>query len=286
MQQQAHALQERDRVLHLVDIQSQADARKIAINQVGVSDLRYPAVISDIGEPPQSTIAQFSLSVGLPEDVRGTHMSRFVEILHQNYKNLSMRSLPRILKELQVRLKSTTVRFEAKFPYFIEQAAPVSGMKAVVDYGCWFIGDLKEGNADLILGVSVPVTSLCPCSKAISDYGAHNQRGNVDIEVRTSSNNETWSDLVSIKQLVNFAYSSGSSPIYSLLKRDDERHVTMRAYDNPAFVEDIVRNVGCNLNDCPDINWFKVSVSNQESIHNHNAFATIEVDKRIKRGVL
>jgi GTP cyclohydrolase I len=203
-------------------------------------------------------------------------MSRFIEVLNCHRGEVTMRTLPLILSELKARLDAESAHMEVAFPYFVERTAPVSGSTALMDYECTFTGEVNGGKQDFVLSVRVPVTSLCPCSKAISDYGAHNQRGQVTIEVRSRSTEEGLPALVWIEELIEVAESSASAPVYALLKRQDERHVTMQAYDNPVFVEDLVRNVAMKLQADDRINWFRVHVLNQESIHNHNAFAEIE----------
>ncbi len=260
----------------LEDVQGRSDERGIDIDQAGVRDLRYPITVLDRARGEQHTIASLSMSVGLPYRFKGTHMSRFVETLEEHRGEVTMRTLPTILRDLRERLDAEIARIEAKFPYFLEREAPVSGGKALMDYDCFFLGASRGLEEDFLLGVRVPVTSLCPCSKAISDYGAHNQRGYVTIEVRPMRTAEGGPELVWIEELVEVAERSGSSPVYPLLKRPDERHVTMQAYDNPVFVEDIVRNVAEELRGDGRISWFRVEAVNQESIHNHNAFAEIE----------
>jgi GTP cyclohydrolase I len=203
-------------------------------------------------------------------------MSRFIEVLNAHRGEVTMRTLPLILGELKAKLHAESAHMEVVFPYFVERRAPVSGAAALMDYQCKFGGEVNGGSADFVLSVCVPVTSLCPCSKAISDYGAHNQRGHVTIDIRTRKTDEGLPDLVWIEELIQVAESSASAPVYAVLKREDERHVTMQAYDNPVFVEDIVRNVTLKLQVDERITWFRVAVMNQESIHNHNAFAEIQ----------
>jgi len=224
----------------------------------------------------QSTTALLSMAVNLPREFKGTHMSRFIEVLNSHRGEITMRTLPTILLELKDRLDAESAHIEIQFPYFLERTAPVSGARAVMDYQCVFTGQMKGETSDFVLGVRVPVTSLCPCSKEISDYGAHNQRGYVTIEVRSRPGEGAKPELVWIEELVECAEASASAPLYPLLKREDERYVTMQAYDHPAFVEDVVRDVASRLQRDERINWFKVHALNQESIHNHNAFAQIE----------
>lgn len=258
----------------LEDVQNHADTRAIDLDQVGVSDLRYPIVVLDREQGEQHTVATLTMSVSLPHHFKGTHMSRFVEVLNEHRGEVTMRTVPMILQDLKRRLEAERARIEVHFPYFIERAAPVTGATALMDYECAFIG---ESNAmdDFVLVVRVPVTSLCPCSKAISEYGAHNQRGEVTIEVRSVLADDGRPAIIWIEELINIAEKSASAPVYPLLKRPDERHVTMQAYDNPVFVEDIVRNVAVALQSDPRVAWFRVHVLNQESIHNHAAFAEV-----------
>jgi len=263
----------------LKDIQSSGDDRGLAIDQVGVCDLRYPITVLDRQNEQQHTTAQISMSVNLPHHFKGTHMSRFLLVLNRHRGEITMRTLPTVLDELRRELEAESAHVEVQFPYVIEKAAPMSGEKGLMDYDCKFAAEANGGADDFVLSVSVPVTSLCPCSKAISDYGAHNQRGLVTMDIRTSRNGAGERELVWIEELIEIAEQSASAPVYPLLKRDDERHVTMQAYENPMFVEDIVRNVALRLDEDARISWFCVRVVNQESIHNHSAFARIERQK-------
>ncbi len=258
----------------MVDVQNRADGRGIPINKVGVRNLRYPIVIMDRVNEKQPTTAYVTLSVDLPSDFKGTHMSRFVEILNEHHGDLTMWTLPAIVHKLRERLNADSSHVEIAFPYFIEQKAPVSGAKALMDYECTFIGESRGEEDIFILRVKVPVTSLCPCSKEISEYGAHNQRGEILMEVKGEVNGKP--EMIWIEELVEIAEASASAPVYALLKRPDERHVTMQAFDNPVFVEDMVRNVALRLQADQRVAWFKVEAENFESIHNHNAFAMIE----------
>jgi len=260
----------------MYDVQNHKDDRQIPIDKVGVCDLQYPIVVLDRQSQRQSTTARLSMSVSLPHEFKGTHMSRFIEVLNAHRGEVTMRTLPVILGELKSKLSAESAHMEVTFPYFLERTAPVSGATALMDYQCKFIGEANGGSADFVLSVRVPVTSLCPCSKAISDYGAHNQRGQVTIDVRTRKTAEGVPVLLWIEELIEAAESSASAPVYALLKRQDERHVTMQAYDNPVFVEDLVRNVALKLQADERVTWFRVHALNEESIHNHNAFAQIE----------
>lgn len=265
-----------ERLRHLEDVQSRGDERRISIDQVGVSGLRYPIVVLDREQEKQQTVAYLSLAVDLPHHFKGTHMSRFLEVLNEHRGEVTMNTLPTILRDLRERLDAKSARVEVAFPYFLERIAPVSGARALMDYECSFAGEANGSMEDFVLGVNVPVTTLCPCSKAISDYGAHNQRGYVHMEVRTRRAENHRPELIWIEELVEAAEQSASAPVYPLLKRPDERHVTMQAHDNPVFVEDVVRNVAVRLQNDERISWFRVRVENHESIHNHSAFAQIE----------
>jgi GTP cyclohydrolase I len=258
------------------DVQSRRDERRIPIDQVGVTDLRYPIVVLDRDRQTQQTVARVTMSVDLPHQFKGTHMSRFIEVLNRHRGEVTMRTLPEMLRELKERLHAEKAQAVVEFPYFLERAAPVSGARSLMEYECSFRAEINGGEEDFVLSVRVPVTSLCPCSKEISDYGAHNQRGYVTVEVRTVRSPGREPAFVWIEELVEAAERSASAPVYPLLKRADERHVTMQAYDNPVFVEDMVRSVAVRLRSDPRVAWFRVHAVNHESIHNHGAFARIE----------
>lgn len=260
----------------LADVQNHADERRVPIDRVGVSNLRYPIVVLDRANQKQQTVASLSMSVNLPHHFKGTHMSRFIEVLNEHRGEVTMFTLPAILGELKSRLQAESARIEVRFPYFLERVAPVSKARALMDYECSFIGETAEEGEDFVLGVKVPVTSLCPCSKAISEYGAHNQRGQITIEVQGTRREGMTPELIWIEELVEVAERSGSAPVFALLKREDERFVTMQAFENPVFVEDIVRNVALILREDQRVAWFRVHAENQESIHNHDAFAQVE----------
>jgi GTP cyclohydrolase I len=255
------------------DIQSLPDDRNIALEQVGVTDLSYPISVYDRARKRQQTIARFTMSVSLPHHFKGTHMSRFIEVLEGHKGLVTMRTVPGILRTLKRKLAAERARVEVRFPYFMERAAPATGAKGLMDYECSFVGEVNGRDDDFVLGVRIPVTSLCPCSKAISDYGAHNQRGVISIAVRSARGRRGERRIIWIEELVEVAERSASAPVYPLLKRADERHVTMQAYDNPVFVEDIVRNVAVRLQKDRRVSWFSVEAVNMESIHNHSAFA-------------
>ncbi len=257
------------------DVQSQSDDRGIPLDQVGVTGLRHPIVVLDKAHQRQQTIADITMSVSLPHHFKGTHMSRFLEVLNEHHGEVTMRTLPTILKRMRERLDAESARIELKFPYFLERQAPVSKATGLMDYECMFMGDMKGDAFDFTIGVKVPVTSLCPCSKEISDYGAHNQRGIITIEVKSNPDEQGHPHLIWFEELIEVAEASGSSPVYPLLKREDERHVTMQAYDTPVFVEDMARNVAGQLHANSHVAWFRVHVENFESIHNHSAFAQL-----------
>ncbi len=268
----------------MVDVQSSSDDRNIPIDQVGVTDLRYPIVILDRAHERQQTVASLTMSVNLPHHFKGTHMSRFIEVLAQHRGEVTMRTLPAILSDLRSVLDAESARVEVRFPYFLDRAAPKSGATAPMDYECWFIGEANGASEDFLLGVRVPVTSLCPCSKALANgQGAHNQRGFITIEVRGLRDHTKAPALIWIEELVEFAESSASSPVYPLLKREDEKHVTITAYQNPVFVEDMVRNVALLLQADQRVAWFKVDAANMESIHNHSAFARVAWTRPARR---
>jgi GTP cyclohydrolase IB len=254
------------------DVQGRPDFRNLPIQRVGVTNLRYPIVVLDREKSRQETVASFTLSVSLPHHFKGTHMSRFIEVLNEHRGEITMHTVPVILADLRERLDAESARIEVEFPYFLERAAPVTGSSAMMDYRSAFIGEVNQQESDFILQVQVPVTSLCPCSREISDYGAHNQRGYVTVDVRTVRSDQ----MIWIEEIVDAVEKSASSPVYPLLKRPDERHVTMRAYEKPVFVEDLVRNVAVRLQQDERVGWFRVNALNQESIHNHDAFAELE----------
>ena len=259
------------------DVQNDADSRKLAIDQVGVKAIRHPVKIMERTGGVQHTIATFNMYVGLPHQFKGTHMSRFVEILSAQERELTVDSFKAMLKEMVERLEAKEGRIEMHFPYFIDKKAPVSGVRSLMDYEVTFIGEIKKGVQCFAMKVLVPVTSLCPCSKKISDYGAHNQRSHVTVTAHTG-------EFVWIEEIIDLIEKQASSELYGLLKRPDEKYVTERAYDNPKFVEDMVRDVAVRLNDEPRIAAYVVESENFESIHNHSAYALIERDKDVDSG--
>ncbi len=257
---------------NIPDVQNSADTRQIAINKVGIKSIRHPIRVQDKSAGIQHTIAMFNMYVGLPHNFKGTHMSRFVEILNSHEREISVENFPAMLREMVVKLEAETGHIEMNFPYFINKTAPVSGVQSLMDYDVTFIGDIRGGDIVTSTRVVVPVTSLCPCSKKISERGAHNQRSHVTITARTN-------DFVWIEELVQLVEAEASCELFGLLKRPDEKYVTERAYDNPQFVADMVRDVAARLNSEERIDAYVVESENFESIHNHSAYALIEKDK-------
>ncbi|MGD2117285.1 MAG: GTP cyclohydrolase FolE2 [Chromatiales bacterium] len=251
------------------DVQSSADTRKIAINKVGIKDIRHPVRVKDRSVGEQHTIATFNMYVFLPHNFKGTHMSRFVEILNNHEREITVTSFKDMLVEMAEKLESSAGHIEMSFPYFINKKAPISGVESLLDYEVTLIGEIKDGKPEMFIKVIVPVTSLCPCSKSIADYGAHNQRSHVTVSVQTT-------DFVWIEELIELVEKEASCELYGLLKRPDEKFVTERAYDNPKFVEDMVRDVAGRLNQDKRICAYTVESENFESIHNHSAYALIE----------
>jgi GTP cyclohydrolase I len=256
----------------IADVQSSEDKRRIAINKVGIKDIRHPVRVKDRNDGEQHTIANFNMYVNLPHNFKGTHMSRFVEILNSREKEISVESFKEMLVEMANRLEAESGHIEMNFPYFINKTAPVSGVKSLMDYDITLIGEIHDGKPQLDIKVVVPVTSLCPCSKKISERGAHNQRSHVTVQVRTQG-------FVWIEEVIEMVEEEASCELYGLLKRPDEKHVTERAYDNPKFVEDMVRDVAGRLNADERIVSYVVESENFESIHNHSAYALIEKSK-------
>ena len=253
------------------DVQGRADTRQLPINRVGIKDISHPVRVKDRSAGEQHTIATFNMYVGLPHNFKGTHMSRFVEILHAE-REISVESFRAMLAGMTQRLEADSGHIEMSFPFFVMKKAPVSGVESLLDYRASLIGEHHKGQTRMWLRVTVPVTSLCPCSKRISDYGAHNQRSHVTITARLRTH--MW-----IEELIEIAESEASCELYGILKRPDEKFVTERAYDNPKFVEDMVRDVATRLNADERVAAYVVESENFESIHNHSAYALIEHDK-------
>jgi len=254
------------------DMQKRPDHRRIPIAKVGVKDITYPIVVMDKNRTLQHTVASINMYVDLPHHFKGTHMSRFVEILNRHREQIALDKLETILEEMKTKLGSASAHLEIQFPYFIDKPAPVSGAKSLMEYICEFSASMTE-TLDFVLGIKVPLTSLCPCSKELSRFGAHNQRSIMTVRVR-------YRDFIWIEDLVELIEQCGSSPLYSLLKREDEKYVTEQAYENPRFVEDMVREAYSRLAAIDNIIWFSVETENFESIHNHSAYAAVELDRR------
>lgn len=251
------------------DIQSQPDYRQIPIDKVGIKNLRYPITVRDRRDGFQHTIAAINMFVDLPHDNKGTHMSRFVELLHLLRPDVSLEKFSAILENMKKHLNAASAHLEMTFPYFIEKAAPVSASPGLMDYTCSIRGSSDaSGRVDLVSEVVVPISSVCPCSMEISEHGAHNQRGEVKLSTR-------FKKFIWMEDMIELVESSASCEVYSVLKRVDEKSVTERAFANPKFVEDIVRDIAKRLNADDNITWFSVSAENFESIHNHSAFASI-----------
>ena len=265
---------------NIPDVQSDPDSRKLAIDKVGIKAIRHPVRIQERNSTErdprvQHTIAVFNMYVGLPHQFKGTHMSRFVEILEAHEREITVETFQLMLREMVDKLEAEEGHIEMSFPYFIEKKAPVSGVKSLMDYDVTFSGEIRKGRQSFTMKVVVPVTSLCPCSKKISERGAHNQRSHLTVTARTN-------DFVWIEEIVDIVERQASSELYGLLKRPDEKFVTERAYDNPKFVEDLVRDVASVLNLDERIDAYVVESENFESIHNHSAYALIEKNKRAR----
>ncbi len=261
-------MNQRDVKLPIPDVQSTPDTRRLAIDRVGIKSIRHPAKIKERDGGVQHTIAHFNMYVGLPHHFKGTHMSRFVEILNAHEREISPDTFRLMLREMVKKLEAETGHIEMSFPYFVSKKAPVSGVASLMDYQVTFVGEIVDGKEVFTLKVLVPVTSLCPCSKKISERGAHNQRSHVTIAARI--NTFVW-----IEELIDLAENEASCQLYGLLKRPDEKFVTEEAYDNPKFVEDLVRDVAARLNADKRVTGYVVESENFESIHNHSAYAMI-----------
>ena len=253
----------------LTDRQNETDLRGLRIDKVGVRGLRIPLQVRDKTHSLQGTVATVGMFVDLPMEFKGTHMSRFVEVLNSHGSIVHVENLPDMLRLMQQRLHARNAHLEMEFPFFLVKKAPITGKEGVMDYTVRFDASMEGDVFDILLTVQTTLTTLCPCSKAISKYGAHNQRGIATVQIRSQ-------EIVWIEDVIAWCEASGSSEMYSLLKREDEKAVTERAYENPVFVEDLVRNIAEKLNLQPEISWYKVEAENQESIHNHNAYACIE----------
>lgn len=251
------------------DVQNERDERNISIHKVGIHGLSYPVCVREPGGTIQHTVASLNLFVDLPHQYRGTHMSRFIEVTERHAMDMKLSSLDEILKDMLETFDCETAHLDISFPYFIRKSAPVSGMQSMMEYRARVEGSLTRGKKlALIMEITVPVHNLCPCSKEISEYGAHNQRG--EVKIRAVTNKLVW-----FEELIQIAEDASSAPLYALLKREDEKWVTEKSYENPKFVEDAARDVAVMLNQDPRIDGYSIEVSNFESIHNHNAYASI-----------
>jgi len=253
----------------MIDIQNSRDYRQVEINKVGVKNIQYPITVLDKRNRVQNTVGKVSMYVNLPHHFKGTHMSRFIEILNEYRGTINIEAIATILNKMKEKLNAHSAYLEVEFPYFIEKRAPISGAKSLMEYTCRFQASLTNGHHSLVVGLTVPVTTLCPCSREISQKGAHNQRSLVTVKV-------AFRKFFWIEDLIRIIENSASAGVFSLLKRSDEKFLTEKAYDNPMFVEDVVRNIALHLNARRNITWFRVESENLESIHNHNAYACVE----------
>ena len=258
----------------MIDVQNRYDPRRIEIDKVGVKNVKYPIIVLDKENGFQHTVATIDMYVNLPHNYKGTHMSRFVEILHENKSMVNMKNLPAILGEMKGRLNAEAAHMVVKFPYFVKKEAPVTKTQSYLEYNCGFCGHMEgSGNMkEFIVSVSVPVSTLCPCSKEISEHGAHNQRGIIKIDVK-------FKRFFWIEDVISMVEGCASSDIYSILKREDEKYVTEKAFENPKFVEDVVRDVALLIDRDDNFTWFSIEAENYESIHNHSAYAYLEKQK-------
>jgi GTP cyclohydrolase I len=250
------------------DIQNRKDHRRIEINKVGVKHIRYPITVLDKARGVQHTVANVNMYVDLPHRFKGTHMSRFVEILNKYKGDIAIKNISKILAEMKTKLKAKTAHLEVEFPYFVEKEAPVTRAKSLMEYVCRFCGSSND-KEDFFVGVVVPITTVCPCSKEISQFGAHNQRSFVTVNLR-------FRKFIWIEDIIQMVEECASCDLYAILKRPDEKYVTEKAYENPMFVEDVVREVTRRLKKDRNITWFTVESENFESIHNHSAYAYVE----------
>lgn len=253
----------------MIDIQNQKDFRNINIKKVGVKNIKYPIIVLDRAHGTQQVNASINMYVNLPHHFRGTHMSRFIEVLNDFKKQISIKTFQTILEKIRQKLHAHSAHMEIDFSYFLEKAAPVSGAKSLMEYRCLLSGENSADRTDFLVGVIVPVTTLCPCSKEISRFGAHNQRSLVTVKVR-------FRKFFWMEDLIKTVEESSSGEVYSLLKRVDEKFVTEKAYENPKFVEDVVRSVAVKLNSDNNFTWYSIEAENFESIHNHSAYAYVE----------
>ena len=251
------------------DIQSEQDTRAVPLQKVGVKGVKYPVTVLDKTSKKQQTTATVDLFVNLPHNYKGTHMSRFIEVFHKYHEDISMHQFLDMLEEMRTKLSAQKAFGRVEFPYFIEKKAPVTEAAGIMQYKCSYEGEVSEsGERKFYISIQVPVATLCPCSKAISEYGAHNQRGSVSVRL-------LYKDFFWIEDIISMIESCASTPLYTLLKRKDEKYVTENAYENPRFVEDVVREVYLGLKKA-GFEYFTVEAETDESIHNHNAYAFAE----------
>ena len=253
----------------MIDIQNQKDFRNIDINKVGVKNIKYPLIVLDRARGTQQVNASVNMYVNLPHHFKGTHMSRFVEVLNEFRGQISIKTFLGVLEKTRQKLHAQSAHMEVEFAYFLEKTAPVSNAKSLMEYRCLFAGETNGETNDFLVGVTVPVTTVCPCSREISRFGAHNQRSIVTVKVR-------FKKFFWIEDLIKLVEESASGEVYSLLKRVDEKYVTEKAYENPKFAEDVVRSIAVKLNRDENFTWYSVEAENFESIHNHSAYAFVE----------
>jgi GTP cyclohydrolase I len=258
----------------LPDTQNKLDTRQIIIDKVGIKDISHPIIYIDKHGNKSPTVGNFTMTVALPKNVKGTHMSRFIQILNEESCEFNSNNFGKIIEKVRNRLESETAHIQLDFPFFRKKKAPSSGVESMMDYQVTLYGSLENGKVEVMMKVVVPVTSLCPCSKSISKYGAHNQRSHITIKAKA-----TTGKILYIEDLIDLAEQNASCELYAILKREDEKVVTERAYDNPAFVEDLVRDIAVALNTNENINYYRLESENFESIHNHSAYAVIENQK-------
>lgn len=250
------------------DVQNQPDTRHIEIDKVGVKNIQYPITVLDKSAGTQNTVAAINMYVNLPQHFRGTHMSRFIEILNDHRGEVTIKTVPKLLRDMRNKLEAKSAHVQISFPYFMTKKAPVSGQEGLMGYQCKIHG-VSIPEVTLGIEVEVPITTLCPCSKEISDAGAHNQRGKVTVSIN-------FAKFIWIEDLIEMIEASASCEVYSLLKRVDEKYVTEKAFNNPMFVEDVVRTIADNLRRDKNITKYSVECENMESIHNHNAYAYVD----------
>ncbi len=258
----------------LPDTQNNLDTRQIIIDRVGIKDISHPITYVDRDGNKSPTVGNFTMTVTLPENVKGTHMSRFIQILNEGPCEFDSSNFSKIIEKVRDRLESETAHIVLDFPFFRKKKAPSSGVESMMDYQVTLYGSLDKGVTEVMMKVVVPVTSLCPCSKSISKYGAHNQRSHITIKAKAAAGKTLY-----LEDLIDLAEKKASCELYAILKREDEKVVTERAYDNPAFVEDLVRDIAVDLNANNNIDYYRLESENFESIHNHSAYALIENQK-------